>query len=128
MLIERIAGVKAIFTVDDVRDRIKGILDGLLIKWITKVGGDVFNLMANATDIAKGILEDLDMELIKIGLTMTDFRISEFTYPENISKRADQAAEHLGTLSAGADLVIAADCTAFSCAQFHSRYLAGRIA
>lgn len=28
----------------------------------------------------------------------------------------------------GADLVIAADCTAFSCAQFHSRYLAGRIA
>ena len=94
VLIERIAGVKAIFTVDDVRDRIKGILDGLLIKWITKVGGDVFNLMANATDIAKGILEDLDMELIKIGLTMTDFRISEFTYPENISKRADQAAEY----------------------------------
>ena len=31
VLIERIAGVKAIFTVDDVRDRIKGILDGLLI-------------------------------------------------------------------------------------------------
>ena len=28
----------------------------------------------------------------------------------------------------GAVLVIAADCTAFSCAQFHSRYLAGRIA
>ena len=28
----------------------------------------------------------------------------------------------------GADFVIAADCTAFSCAQFHSRYLAGRIA
>jgi membrane protease subunit (stomatin/prohibitin family) len=93
-LIEKIAGVKNIFTVDDVRDRIKGILDGLLMKWITKVGGDVFNLMANATDISKGILEDLDMELIKLGLTMTDFRISEFTYPENISKRADQAAEY----------------------------------
>jgi membrane protease subunit (stomatin/prohibitin family) len=93
-LIEKIAGVKNIFTVDDVRDRIKGILDGLLMKWITKVGGDVFNLMANSTDISKGILEDLDMELLKIGLTMTDFRISEFTYPENISKRADQAAEY----------------------------------
>ncbi len=79
---------------DDVRDRIKGILDGLLIKWITKTGGDVFNLMANAADISKGILEDLDMELLKIGLTMTDFRISEFTYPENISKRADEAAEY----------------------------------
>ncbi len=94
VLIEKIAGVKAIYAVDDVRDRIKGILDGLLIKWITKVGGDVFNLMANAPEISKGLLEDLDMELIKIGLTMTDFRISEFTYPENISKRADEAAEY----------------------------------
>ena len=94
VLIEKIAGIKAMYAVDDVRDRIKGILDGLLIKWITKTGGDVFNLMANATDISKGILEDLDMELLKIGLTMTDFRISEFTYPENISKRADEAAEY----------------------------------
>ena len=54
------------------------------MKWITKVGGDVFNLMANSVDIAKGIKEDLDMELLGIGLTITDFRISEFTYPENI--------------------------------------------
>ena len=34
------------------------------------------------------------MELLGIGLTITDFRISEFTYPENIQKRADQAAEY----------------------------------
>lgn len=94
LLIEKIAGVKQMFTVDDVRDRIKGILDELLMKWIPKVGGDVFNLMANSSEIAKGIKEDLDMELIGIGLTMTDFRISEFTYPENIEKRADQAAEY----------------------------------
>lgn len=94
VLIEKIAGVKAMYAVDDVRDRIKGILDGLLMKWITQVGGDVFNLMANATEISKGIKEDLDMELYGIGLTMTDFRISEFTYPENITKRADQAAEY----------------------------------
>ncbi len=93
-LIEKVAGIKQMFTVDEVRDRIKGILDGLLMKWITKVGQDVFNLMANAFDIAKGIKEDLDMELIGLGLTITDFRISEFTYPENITKRADEAAEY----------------------------------
>lgn len=93
-LIEKVAGIKQMFTVDEVRDRIKGILDGLLMKWITKVGQDVFNLMANAYDIAKGIKEDLDMELIGLGLTITDFRISEFTYPENITKRADEAAEY----------------------------------
>lgn len=94
VLIEKVAGIKQQFTVDDIRDRIRCILDGLLMKWITKVGGDVFNLMANSVDIAKGIKEDLDMELLGIGLTITDFRISEFTYPENIQKRADQAAEH----------------------------------
>ena len=94
VLIEKVAGIKQQFTVDDLRDRIRGILDGLLMKWITKVGGDVFNLMANSVDIAKGIKEDLDMELLGIGLTITDFRISEFTYPENIQKRADQAAEY----------------------------------
>lgn len=94
VLIEKVAGIKQMFTVDDVRDRIKGILDGLLMKWITQVGKDVFNLMANSTEIAKGIQEDLDMELIGIGLTITDFRISEFTYPENIATRADQAAEY----------------------------------
>ena len=94
VLIEKVAGKKQQFTVDDIRDRIRGILDGLLMKWITKVGGDVFNLMANSVDIAKGIKEDLDMELLGIGLTITDFRISEFTYPENIQKRADQAAEY----------------------------------
>lgn len=94
VLIEKVAGIKQQFTVDDIRDRIRGILDGLLMKWITKVGGDVFNLMANSVDIAEGIKEDLDMELLGIGLTITDFRISEFTYPENIQKRADQAAEY----------------------------------
>lgn len=94
VLIEKVAGIKQQFTVDDIRDRIRGILDGLMMKWITKVGGDVFNLMANSVDIAKGIKEDLDMELLGIGLTITDFRISEFTYPENIQKRADQAAEY----------------------------------
>ena len=94
VLIEKVAGIKQQFTVDDIRDKIRGILDGLLMKWITKVGGDVFNLMANSADIAKGIKEDLDMELLGIGLTITDFRISEFTYPENIQKRADQAAEY----------------------------------
>jgi membrane protease subunit (stomatin/prohibitin family) len=94
VLIEKVAGVKQQYTVEDIRARIRGVLDGLLMKWITKVGGDVFNLMANAVDIAKGIKEDLDMELLSIGITITDFRISEFTYPENIQKRADQAAEY----------------------------------
>ena len=34
------------------------------------------------------------MEFVKIGLSVVGFRIDEFSYPENITKRADQAAEH----------------------------------
>ena len=46
------------------------------------------------TEIQKGMTEDLDMNLRSIGLKMVQFRINEFSYPENIEKRADQAAEH----------------------------------
>ena len=35
--------------------RITSILDQLLMKWISKEGKDMFNLQANAFDIAKGI-------------------------------------------------------------------------
>jgi membrane protease subunit (stomatin/prohibitin family) len=65
VLIEKIAGIKKAFFVNDVRDRIKGILDEMLVKCITEVGGDVFNLMANNREIAKAIMSELDMELIK---------------------------------------------------------------
>lgn len=92
--IANIAGVKKQYSITEVRERVTSMLDGLLMKWIGKVGKDVFNLMENAVDIQNGIREDLDMDLLKIGLTVKDFRINEFTYPENITRRADEAAEH----------------------------------
>lgn len=92
--IANIAGVKKQYSITEVRERVTSMLDGLLMKWIGKVGKDVFNLMENAVEIQNGIREDLDMDLLKIGLTVKDFRINEFSYPENITKRADQAAEH----------------------------------
>ena len=33
----------------------------------------MFNLQANAYEIANGIKEDLDMQICKLGLTITDF-------------------------------------------------------
>ncbi len=92
--ISNIAGVKKQYSITEVRERVISMLDGLLMKWIGKVGKDIFNLMENAVEIQNGIRQDLDMDLLKIGLTVKDFRINEFTYPENITKRADQAAEH----------------------------------
>ena len=47
-LIDKIAGVKQIYKVDDVKERVVAVLDQLLMKWISKEGKDMFNLQANA--------------------------------------------------------------------------------
>ena len=91
-LIEKVAGIKQQYSVEDVRERIIGMLDQLLMKWISKEGKDMFNLQANAYEIANGIKEDLDMQICKLGLTITDFMISSFSYPEEIQKMQTKAA------------------------------------
>ncbi|HCR42973.1 MAG TPA: hypothetical protein DIV41_00180 [Ruminococcaceae bacterium] len=90
--IENIAGVKKQYSIDEVKERVLGMLDGLLVKWIMKTGGDIFNLSSQISPISNGIKDDLGMDLSKIGLSVKDFRISEFTYPEGITQTADTAA------------------------------------
>lgn len=92
VLIDNIAGIKQQYVVDDVRDRVIPMLDQLLMKWIASEGRDMFNLQADSFDIAKGIKQDLDMEMIKIGITITSFNISSFSYPEEIQQMQKRAA------------------------------------
>lgn len=92
ILIDKIAGIKQQFIVDDVKDRVIPMLDQLLMKWIANEGKDMFNLQANSFDIAKGIQQDLDMEMIKIGISITSFHISSFSYPEEIQEMQKKAA------------------------------------
>ena len=91
-LIDKVAGVKQSYVVDDVKLRITTVLDQLLMKWISKEGKDMFNLQASAFDISKGIQEDLDMELSKIGISVTGFSINNFNYPEEIQKAINKNA------------------------------------
>lgn len=91
-LIDKVAGVKQMFTVDDVKERVMAVLDQLLMKWISKEGKDMFNLQANAYDISKGIREDLDMEIYKIGISITGFNIQSFSYPPEIEAMQRRAA------------------------------------
>ncbi|WP_168123024.1 SPFH domain-containing protein [Paenibacillus sp. HB172176] len=93
-LIDRIAGVKASYLVEDVKLRITSVLDQLLMKWISREGKDMFNLQANAHDIARGIREDLDMELLDDGMTITDFRVMSFNYPKEIQDMITKNASH----------------------------------
>ncbi|MHB8129428.1 MAG: SPFH domain-containing protein [Mobilitalea sp.] len=93
-LIDKIAGVKQSYNVEDVRLRIVAILDQLLMKWISKEGKDMFNLQANSFDIASGIRTDLDMQLFDTGLSVTGFNLMSFTYPEEIQKMINKNASH----------------------------------
>ncbi|HWT73387.1 MAG TPA: SPFH domain-containing protein [Mobilitalea sp.] len=91
-LIDKIAGVKQSYYVEDVRLRIVTILDQLLMKWISKEGKDMFNLQANSFDISNGIRTDLDMQLFDSGMSVTAFNIMSFTYPEEIQAMINKIA------------------------------------
>lgn len=93
-LIDKVAGIKNQFTVDDIRQRTTAIMDGLLMKWIVKEGKDMFNLQVNSLEIAKGLKIDLDMQLLQIGLTVTGVTIENFNYPEQVQKMIDKNAAY----------------------------------
>ena len=90
--IEKIAGIKNQYNVEEIKERVTTVLNPLLMKWITKEGKDMFNLQANAFEISRGIKEDLDFEIIKLGITITSFTIENFNYPESVQKMQDKVA------------------------------------
>ncbi|AFM00877.1 putative virion core protein (lumpy skin disease virus) [Desulfitobacterium dehalogenans ATCC 51507] len=93
-LIDKIAGVKDSFLVEDVKLRIMAMLDQLLMKWIVKEGKDMFNLQSNSFAIANCLKTDLDMQIYDMGITVTEFTIMSFTYPEEIQQMIAKTASH----------------------------------
>ncbi|MNO40125.1 hypothetical protein D3C76_302650 [compost metagenome] len=93
-LIDKIAGMKDSYLVEDVKIRITSVLDQLLMKWISREGKDMFNLQSNAYEIARGIREDLDMEVLNNGMTITGFQVMSFNYPKEIQDMITKTASH----------------------------------
>jgi membrane protease subunit (stomatin/prohibitin family) len=93
-LMDEIAGVREQYLVEDVKIRITSVLDQLLMKWISKEGKDMFNLQANSFDISKGIQEDLDMQMMKSGISITGFHVMSFSYPKEIQDMITKNASH----------------------------------
>lgn len=91
-MIDNLAGMREVYTVEDVKLRVDSVLDQLLMRHIAQEGKDLFHLQSNAQAIGAGICTDLDMELIKIGLTVSNFKVSSFSYPKDIQDRIHQAA------------------------------------
>lgn len=93
-LIDKIAGVRDSYVVDDVKIRITAILDQLLMRWISKEGKDMFNLQANAHEIGQGIQDDLNMQLMDDGMKVTGFQVMSFNYPKEIQDMINKSASH----------------------------------
>ena len=91
-LIDKVAGIKDSYSIEDVKLRIITILDQLLMKHISQEGKDMFNLQASAIDISRGIQEDLDMETSKDGISVTGFSINNFNYPQEVQDAINKNA------------------------------------
>ncbi|MCR5515218.1 MAG: SPFH domain-containing protein [Lachnospira sp.] len=91
-LIDKLAGVRTEYRVEDVKLRVSAVVDQLLMKWIATEGKDIFNLQAYSLQISAGIKSDLDMELCKLGFNVTDFNIASVSYPEEVVRMQNKAA------------------------------------
>ncbi len=92
VVIEKLAGIRQTYTVGDVKERIIASLDQLLMSWISKEGRDMFNLQADARNIAKGIEGELDADMRTLGIAISGFTIESFSYPEEVRKMQEKAA------------------------------------
>lgn len=96
-IIDKIAGVKNEYRTDDLRERVVSVLNQILMQNISKSGKDIFDLQNDAAEIAKGVREDLDMQMLKDGISITGFVIGSFSYPEEFRKlQADAARNSMG--------------------------------
>lgn len=91
-LIENVAGVKNSYEVSDLRNRINPFIDQLLMKWISTEGKDLFNLQANAVEIAAGIKNDLCVQTQDSGMKITGFQIMSFNYPQEVQDMVNKTA------------------------------------
>lgn len=92
LVMDKLSGTMQTYRVEDVKTRILASIDQLLLNWIGREGRDMFNLQVDAQSIAKGIEEDLDMELRDIGIGIIGFKIESFNYPDEVRSMQEKAA------------------------------------
>ncbi|MEA4911647.1 MAG: SPFH domain-containing protein, partial [Oscillospiraceae bacterium] len=95
--IEKVAGVKPTYTLDDIGERIRGELDSIVSDAIlngqTTVGlNALVALQANSRTLGKKMCEELDKEMFDIGLGVRDLNIISVNYPEEVQRMAEKVA------------------------------------
>lgn len=92
VLIDKLAGIRQTYSVEDVKERIITDLNPMLMSWIGKEGRDMFNLQMDAAKIGDGICDELNREMSELGIAITNFTIESFSYPEEVKKMQEKAA------------------------------------
>ncbi|MGE5370696.1 MAG: SPFH domain-containing protein [Solirubrobacterales bacterium] len=95
--IEKVAGVRESYTLDDIAERIMGELNPVVAEAILNgqqsIGVNaLISLQANSRKLGKAINEELDKELIDFGLGADDVNILSVNYPDEVQQMAERIA------------------------------------
>lgn len=95
--IEKVAGVKDTYSLEDISERIMGELSPVIAEAI--LGGQqniginaLISLQQNSRKLGKAINEELDKELSDFGLGAVDVNIHSINYPDEVQKMAERIA------------------------------------
>jgi membrane protease subunit (stomatin/prohibitin family) len=95
--INKVAGVKSTYSLDDISERIMGNLNPIIAECM--LGGDrqlglnaLASLQANSRALGKKMMAELDQELLDIGLGVASLNILAINYPKEIQAMAEKAA------------------------------------
>lgn len=97
LFIDKVAGVKETYSLDDISERIMGELNPVVAEAI--LGGErqigtnaLIGLQQNSRKLGKAIQSELDKELSDFGLGVADVNILAFNYPPEVQAMAEKVA------------------------------------
>ena len=111
--ISKVAGVRDSYSINDVSERIRGEMSGIVAEAILNgeraVGLNVLvGLQANNRALGKKMAEELDKELFDIGLGVRDVNIISVSYPPEVQKMAEKVAAQSFITDTGKYVTVAA--------------------
>lgn len=97
--INKIAGVKETYSLDDISERIVGEINPIITQCIlnsqeTVQLSSLIGLQANSRSLSKRIADELDKELSEIGFSVRDLNIISVSYPKELEAMAEKMAAH----------------------------------
>jgi membrane protease subunit (stomatin/prohibitin family) len=95
--IKKVAGVKSTYSLDDISERLMGVLNPIIAECILhgerQIGlNALIELQANSRALGKEISAELDKELFDIGLGVASLNILSINYPKEVQAMAEKVA------------------------------------